>query len=57
MKKQASKVGENPANRGRHERQCRICTHARRADIEEAFVNWVSSARIAKQYGVSRDAV
>src|SRR5208337_3893803 len=57
MKKQASKVGENPANRGRHERQCRICTHARRADIEEAFVGWVSSARIAKQYGISRDAI
>lgn len=56
-KKHAKKVGENPVNRGRHERQCRICTHARRTDIEDAFVNWVSSSRIAKQYGVSRDAV
>jgi len=57
VKKQASKVGENPVSRGRHEHQCRICAHAQRADIEDEFVNWVSSARIAKQYGVSRDAV
>jgi len=47
----------NPVSRGRHEYKCRICGHARRSDIEEAFVNWVSTARIAKQYSVSRDAV
>jgi Zn-dependent peptidase ImmA (M78 family) len=57
VKKQASKVGENPVNRGRHEHQCRICAHAHRADIEEKFVNWDSLAHIAKQYGVSRDAI
>ncbi len=56
-KKQKSNAGENPVSRGRHEHQCRICRHARRTDIEEAFVGWVSSARIAKQYGVSRDAI
>jgi hypothetical protein len=57
MKKQTSKVGDNPVSRGWHEHQCRVCAHAHRADIEEEFVNWVSSARIAKQYGVSRDAI
>jgi len=36
-KKKASKVGENLLSRGRHEHQCRICRHARRADVEEAF--------------------
>jgi len=56
-KKQASKVSENPVSRGRHEYKCRICGHARRGDIEEAFVNWVSPALIAKRYSVSRDAV
>ncbi len=56
-KKQASKAGENPVNRGRHEHQCRICRHTRRTEIEEAFVGWVSPARIAKKFGVSRDAV
>jgi len=56
-KKQKSNTGENPVSRGRHEYECRICAHIQRADIEEAFVNWVSSARIAKQYDVSRDAI
>ena len=56
-KRQASKVGENPVSRGRHEHQCRICRHTRRAEIEEAFVGWVSPARIAEEHGVSRDAV
>ncbi len=44
-------------SRGRHEYQCRICANPQRADIEEAFVNWDSLACIAKQYGVSRDAM
>ena len=57
MKRQLSKAGGNPVSRGRHEQQCHICAHPQRADIEEAFVNWVSSARIAKQYGISRDAI
>ena len=46
-----------PVSRGRHEHQCRICAHRERADIEEAFVNWVSPAHIAKKYGISRDSV
>ena len=44
-------------SRGRLEYKCRICRHARRSDIEEAFVNWASPVRIAKQYSVSRDAL
>jgi hypothetical protein len=31
--------------------------HAQRAEIEQAFVGWVSPVRIAKRYGISRDAV
>ena len=55
--KQTRKDRENPVSRGRHEHQCRVCAHAMRADIEDEFVNWVSPARIAKKYGVSRDGV
>ena len=55
--KQTCKDSENTVSRGRHEYQCRICKHPRRTEIEEEFVNWVSPARIAKKYGVSRDAV
>jgi hypothetical protein len=52
-----TKVGDNPVSRGRHEHQCRICRHARRTDIEEAFVGWTSPARIAKSLGISRDGL
>jgi hypothetical protein len=55
--KQIHKDSQNPVSRGRHEHQCRICAHAERADIEEAFVTWVSPVQIAKKYSVSRDAV
>ena len=57
MKKQASRGNQNPVSRGRHEHQCRICRHTRRPDIEEAFVAWVSPARIAKKFGISRDGL
>jgi hypothetical protein len=50
-------VADKAVSRGRHQYQCSICSHAQRAEIEEAFVNWVSPARIAKKYGISRDAV
>jgi len=46
-KKRSTKAGRNPVSRG-HEHQCRICAHVRRADIEEAFVNWISPARIGE---------
>jgi hypothetical protein len=57
MNKQTRESSEKTVNRGRHEYHCRICAHGQRADIEEAFVNWVSPVRIAKTYGISRDAV
>jgi hypothetical protein len=36
-KKQISKVSENPVNRGRHEHQCRICSHPKRDEIEGSY--------------------
>lgn len=57
VKKQASNAGENPVNRGRHEHQCRICSHPKRDEIEQAFISWVSPAQIAKKHSVSRDGV
>jgi hypothetical protein len=34
-----------------------VCTHARREEIDLAFVNWISPARIARKYRVSRDSI
>jgi hypothetical protein len=41
----------------RHEYHCRICSHPKRVEIEQAFVTWSSPVRISKEYGVSRDSV
>lgn len=57
IKKQARKTGENPVSRGRHEHQCRICSHPKREEIEQAFITWVSTAQIAKKFSLSRDGV
>src|SRR5271167_902328 len=56
-KKQKSNAGENPVSRGRHEHQCRICSHPKRDEIEQAFIAWVSPAEIAQEHSVSRDGV
>jgi hypothetical protein len=46
-----------PSTPGRHEYHCRICSHPKRVEIEQAFVTWNSPVRISKEYGVSRDSV
>jgi hypothetical protein len=41
-----------PVNLGRHEAECRICSHERREEIERDFISWRSPAAIAKEYGL-----
>ena len=48
---------ERPVSKGRHEAQCCICAHLQREGIEQAFINWVSVARIAEEHSVSRDGI
>ena len=44
-------------SRGRHETQCGVCKHTRRAEIETEWINWAPTSRLARRYGVSRDAL
>jgi len=37
---------------GRHEHGCKVCSHARREEIDRDFINWKSPALIAKEYGL-----
>jgi hypothetical protein len=37
-------------NLARHKRECRICAHPSREEIERDFVAWKSPARIASEY-------
>ncbi len=50
-------ITSKPVSIKRHKRQCSICSHAQRDDIERLFVSWVAPERIEKEHGVSRDAV
>ncbi len=40
-------------NLGRHRRNCSICAHQQREEIEAAFIGWRSPAAIAEEYGLS----
>lgn len=40
-------------NPGRHKRQCSVCAHSRREEIERDFVDWRSPAAIAQEYGLA----
>jgi len=48
---------ETPINRGRHEALCTICAHKHREEIEAAFVNWASPAKIANEFKITRDSL
>jgi hypothetical protein len=41
-------------NLGRHETHCKVCQHPERETIEQEWLNWGSSIRIAEEYKLSR---
>jgi hypothetical protein len=45
-------------NPNRHERDCRICRHEHREEIEHAFIDWASPAKISSTFGLrSRNSI
>ena len=38
---------------GRHQRNCSICAHSQREEIEGAFIGWRSPATIAEEFGLA----
>jgi hypothetical protein len=38
---------------GRHRRNCTVCAHEKRQEIEAEYVAWKSPARIAEEYGLA----
>jgi hypothetical protein len=40
-------------NLGRHQRNCSVCAHQQREEIEVAFIGWHSAAAIAEEYGLA----
>jgi hypothetical protein len=41
----------------RHERDCNVCRHAEREQIEREWIGWGDTTRIAKQYRLSPDSL
>jgi hypothetical protein len=44
---------EKPVSLGRHQRNCSVCAHPQREEIESDFVAWRSPATIAGDYGIA----
>jgi hypothetical protein len=44
---------EATPNRGRHQRNCSVCSHAQREEIESDFIAWRSPAAIAQEFGLA----
>lgn len=44
---------DKPVSAGRHKRNCSICAHAQRQQIDADFVAWRSPAAIASEYGLA----
>jgi hypothetical protein len=42
---------------GRHQTQCKVCQHAKKTEIEDAWVGWASTDSIAVKYGVGCDSL
>jgi len=42
-----------PVSIGRHRRNCSICAHSQKDEIEAHFVSWRSPAAVAEHYGLA----
>lgn len=43
----------SPVSLGRHRRNCSVCAHPERLEIESEFVGWRSPAALAQHYGLA----
>jgi hypothetical protein len=48
---------QSSKSRHRHERDCKVCHHPHREQIERDWVGWGDTTRIAKQHQLSRDSI
>lgn len=55
MKKHAQ--NEKQPNPGRHRTICKVCNHDKREKIEQDWVSWGNTSRIAQEFNVTRDSL
>src|ERR1017187_2077730 len=46
-----------PESLTRHERDCRVCRHPKREEIEQDFIAWQSPGELALQYRIPTRAI
>jgi hypothetical protein len=46
-------TSDKPVSLGRHQRNCSVCSHCEREEIEADFIAWRSPAAIAGEYGLA----
>jgi hypothetical protein len=44
-------------NLGRHASNCKMCRHPERQQIEQAFIDWRSPAKIAQEFRIDRSSI
>jgi hypothetical protein len=42
-----------PISLGRHKRNCSVCAHKKREEIEREFINWTGATAIARDYSLA----
>ena len=48
-----TQMAESSVNLGRHQRNCSVCGHEQREEIEAGFIGWRSPTTIAEEYGLA----
>ena len=56
-KDRTKKAVNKEVNPGRHSAQCAFCQHPHREDIEQQWIDWGNTSRLAEEYGLSRDGL
>jgi hypothetical protein len=52
-----SNSNEKQTNPGRHRTICKVCNHDKREEIEQDWISWGNTTRIAEEYGLTRDSL
>jgi hypothetical protein len=56
MERRRSAKEDGSVSLGRHEHHCRVCSHPRWQEIEQEWIGWGRTSRIAEHYHIRRDS-
>lgn len=56
-KQQKAQTAKKQTSQERHARDCKVCNHKQREEIEQEWIAWGDTTQIAKDYSLSRNSV